>query len=195
LKKLFAAIFASFMLVVGSVNATVITMTDGTLAVYNPDNTYVPSGTLGSDVFSIGFTYTDPTYSNDINLAMPIDMPGTTFWALTAGIDGTGLWYEVGALVAGESTSVLMGGFPQASLSNHVTQWFSMVNYDILSPIAFGPTVEDSLISFPGIDDGIGDGGAVSPIPEPGTAWLLLAGLGFVGLAANRRKKSITPVS
>lgn len=184
--KQLIALFASFLLVALPASATVI-MTDGTLVTYDPSETYVPSGTLGSDIFSIGFTYTDPTYQNDINLSMPVGMPGTTRWVLTAGKDGTGLIYAGDNLVAGESEVVSMAGFPQASLINPVQQWFSMANFDLPSPIAFGPQVSDSLIDLPGGDIGGGIDPGVSPVPEPSTWGLMGVGLAMLSLQTRRR--------
>jgi hypothetical protein len=153
--------------------ATVV-MTDGMLVTYDPNETYVPSGTLGPDIFSIGWIYTDPTYSNTITLTMPSTLVGQMLWAVTSGIDGTGISSFGGSLMAGESEVVTMGNFGVASVDNPATSYFSMAAFDMPEPIAFGPTVGGELIDIPAV-------------PEPETWAILLAGLVLVGLMARRR--------
>lgn len=190
MKKLFSLVFAS-LLVCSVVRAEVV-MTDGTLAVYNPLETYVPAGTLGPDIFSIGWTYTSPTFSNIIELQMPPDLIGQMLWAVTAGKDATGLTYNGGSLLAGESVSVIMGGELFATASNPISQWFSMAAFDMPSPIAFGPNIPNGPISFPGVEDpGSGGGGIANPVPEPSTWALLLFGLGLVGFLAKPQRSTL----
>ncbi len=177
MKRIFAYVFASFMLVCGSAQAAVVVMTDGMLAVYDPSNVYVPAGVIGgSEIFSIGLVYADPGYSNVINLTAPDDLAGSLEWAFTRGVDATGLLFSDGALSSGESTSLIMGGFPTASVNRPLTMWFSMAAFDS-APLAFGPEIPGGIIGFP------------APVPEASTWAMLLIGLGLVGLMTNRRQK------
>lgn len=182
MKKLMLATLLALSLPVQAEN--IVVMTDGMLVTYDPLVTYVPSGTLeSSDIFSIGFSYTNPTYSNTINLSAPADMPGELLWGLSSKINGEGLLIAGGSLTAGESDTIGMGGFPTASVTSPRIEWFSMANFDLPSPIAFGLEVPDSLI------------GEVTsaPVPEAETWAMMLTGLGLLGLAARRRK--VQPVS
>lgn len=174
-KKWLVALLLAFVL---PAQAEVV-MTDGSLVVYDPNETYVFSGTLGSDIFSIGFTLTDPFYSYTINLTMPNDMVGTAFWVLTGGIDGTGMHFKDGVLLAGESATVKMGPSDLASVTNPKTGWFSMANFDLPTPIAFGPAVSNDMFDVS------------APIPEPSTWAMLLAGLGLVGFVAKRKVAAV----
>jgi hypothetical protein len=162
------------MLGVASSAQAVVVMTDGMLVTYDPNETYVPSGTLGPDIFSIGWIYTDPTYSNTINLTMPSTLVGQMLWGVSSGIDGSGTGYSGGSMVAGETISLTMGGFPLASISNPLSEWFSMAAFDMPTPIAFGPTVGGDLISLPAV-------------PEPSTVWMFAAGLVVIAGVARRR--------
>ncbi len=161
--------------------SAVVVMTDGTLVVYDPNETYVAEGVLGPapagriSSFSIGWTYTNPTYSNYVALtAVPDDLIGYLLWDLTAGMDASGLLFDGGYLLAGESDVAVLGGFPTASEENPRTMWFSMVAPDMPTSIAFGPNVNNSLLT--------------TPVPEPASVFLMLAGLGMVGFMVKRRK-------
>lgn len=193
MKKLFlSSVLASILLASGSANAVVI-MTHHTLAVYDPAETYVPLGVLGPDILSFGWIYTNPAYSNTINLVTPNDLVGFLDWAVTSGMDATGISYFDGSLLAGQSDSVVMQGGDFASPSNPITAWFSMQALDIGTPLAFGPTIDNGPISFPGDGDtgngGGGNGGGTgNSVPEPGTLALMMGGIMALGLTARRRK-------
>lgn len=158
----------------------VVVMTNGSLAVYDPNETYVPSGLLGPDVFSIGWTYTDPSYHTVINLTMPNDLIGQIFWAITTGINGTGDANVGGSLLAGESVSVFMTGGELSSPQNPATFYFSMAAWSMPTPIAFGPqVVGDSLIALPAV-------------PEPSSMLLFASALPILGFLVARRNRKIT---
>ncbi len=163
------------MLGIASSAQAVVVMTDGTLVTYDPTETYIPSGVIGgSEIFSIGWIYTSPTYSNSINLSAPSDLVGQLEWALSAGIDATGLRFDDGVLLAGESDAITIGPTLTASLTNPVTAWFSMAAFDMPTPVAFGPTVGGDLISLPAV-------------PEPSTAWMFAVALFAVAAIARRK--------
>jgi len=176
--------------VVSTASATVV-MTDGTLVVYDPNETYVASGVLGPapagriSSFSIGWTYADPSYINQITVQAPSDLVGYLLLGVSAGIDGSGLTYGGAALLAGESVSIAMGGFPQASISKPVSQWFSMVARDMPTPIAFGPGVGGGNVV------GLPNDNLVSPVPEPSMALLFGAGLLAVASVTKRRRHKL----
>lgn len=166
----------------------VVIMTDGSIEIYDPSETYIPSGTLGQgDVFSIGWIYTDPTYGNKLTLQEPGDLPeGYMGWALSEERDGEGKLFSFGTLSEGEKVTVTMGLFSEASEGNPFTQWFSVVASRRPSPIVFGPGfTDDTIIALPSDD-------VVSPIPEPSILALLGIGLlAVVGATRSRRKKAL----
>lgn len=169
------------MLMVASWPAqAVVVMTNGSLAVYDPNETYVASGLLGPETFSIGWTYTDPSYSNVINLTMPNDLIGKMLWAITTGINGTGISQIGDSLLAGESTSVIMRGGDFASPETPITGYFTMAALDMPTPIAFGPqVVGDSLIALPAV-------------PEPSSMLLFASALPILGFVVARRNRRMT---
>lgn len=177
MKALITSIFTSLMLLAAGVAQAAVVMTDGTSVVYNPEETYIISGELGSDPFSIGFTLINPLHSYTIHLAMPEDMPGVTYWALSAGKDAAGQLYGGDALLAGESADVQIGPGSTNTPTNPGTVWFSMANYDLPSPIAFGPSVTGDIFDVP-----------VVAVPEPSAWALLLVGLGLVGMMARQQQ-------
>lgn len=124
--------------------------------------------------------YTDPSFRNTIILRAPDDFVGFLDWGLTARFDWRGLSFVSGTLTAGEEAVIRMGGFPQASATNPVTQYFNMVAPSLPAPLAFGPEVPNDVFD-------------PAPVPEPETWAMLLAGLGLVGVAARRRATGRLP--
>lgn len=162
--------------------SAVVVMTDGMLAVYDPNETYVPEGVFGPapagriSSFSIGWTYTDPSYSNFVVLTASDNLVGEILWGLTSGFDGSGLYTVTGELSAGESDVIQIGPAQTASVSNPLTVWFSMVAPDMPISIAFGPSIDNGLLT------------TTPAIPEPASIFMMLAGLGLIGFVVKRRK-------
>jgi hypothetical protein len=174
-----------------------VIMTDGTLETYNPNETYIPSGTLGPDIFSIGWVLTDPTHALTINLAIPNDLVGEMWWYVTGGIDATGMAFYGDVMEAGESASIPIGPGDLNTPQNPGTVWFSMAAPDMASPVSFGTGAGEDLISLSdpvgnGGDTGNGNGngnGDNNPVPEPPILFLLAGGLlTMMGFTAERKR-------
>lgn len=173
-----------------SASAAVI-MTDGSLEMYNPSETYIPSGVLGPapegrwSSFSMGWIYSDPSYLNILSIQMPSDLIGTMEWIVSSAFDGFGIRYADGFLTAGQRVDILMGGAPAATATSLFPEFFSMRASQQIPPIAFGPTSTD--------DGGAGNGGGTgdppnpNPVSEPDA--LALIGLGLLATAAVTRRR------
>jgi len=166
-------------------------MTDGTLAVYDPNETYIPSGVLGpapegrQTSFSIGWIYSDSNHQNTVSIQMPSDLIGTMQWFGSSAFDSFGTRFGDGFLSAGQSVDLLFGGFPTASNSQQLSMWFSIVAPQQIPPIAFGPTSTDD--GGAGNGGGTGDPPSPNPVPEPDA--LALIGLGLLVTAAVTRRR------
>lgn len=167
-----------------SASATVI-MTDGSLEMYNPSETYVPQGVLGPapegrwSSFSMGWIYSDPDYLNILTIQMPSDLIGSMEWIVSSAFDGFGIRYADGFLTAGQRVDLPMGGAPAATATSLFPEFFSMRAQQQIPPIAFGPVTTDT-----------GNGGDPpnpNPVPEPDA--LALVGLGLLVTAAVTRRR------
>jgi hypothetical protein len=149
-----------------------VVMTDGMLVVYDPNETYVASGTLGPDTFSIGWEFSDPSHGIMIHLNAPDNLVGHLTWAISPGIDGYGATDLPPPLSAGESATVTLG--------HDISRlfYFSMAAFDMPVPIPFGPSVPGSGMV------------TASAVPEAETYALMLVGLGLVGAAVRRRNQA-----
>ena len=115
---------------------------------------------------------------------------GTSFndtWSFTGVTPGT---YEVNGSLSGSGlsfTSISMGSTPWTLVSNGlVTNFAEIVNFEGGAPstLTIIGTKSASSMSF------YGGGVTVTPVPEPETYAMLLAGLGVMGAIARRRKQA-----
>jgi len=157
--------------------------------VYKFDNSAQLTGALtldGTDpdalfVFLIGSTLT--TASNSVVNVLNRSADDGVYWQVGSSATlGTSTLFA-GNIIANTSITLnTTAGIPCGSviaLNGAVT----MDNNTISNGCLSGGSMDTS-------GTGGTTGGTVGAVPEPGTIWLMLAGLGMLGFAINRRKKS-----
>lgn len=167
------------MLGVASSAQAVVVMTNGMFEVYDPEETYVFSGTIGAGaVFSAGWLYTDPSYSNLVEIHAPNDLVGLLEWfaisTLTVSNENGESMFENGVLAAGENVLLVLGGGDLSTPEYPGESVFGIFAHDHPTPIIFGPTVGGDLITLP-------------TVPEPSTVWMFAAALVVIAGVARRQ--------
>jgi ice-binding like protein/PEP-CTERM motif-containing protein len=163
----------------------------GTLGVLQPgvykfDNSAQLTGTLTLDgtnpdaifIFLIGSTLT--TASNSV------------VNVLNGGSDDNVFWQVGSSATLG--TSTLFAGNIIANTSITLNTTASIPCGSVIALHGAVTLDNNSISNYCGESGGDGGsdstGGSIGSVPEPGTYWLMFAGIGFLGLAAYRRKKS-----
>jgi hypothetical protein len=175
--------------------AAIVNLFDGYTGVYDPADTYVATGEIGSEYYSFQLDFIDPTYAFDVTVTAPNDLVGNLYYSVTSGLDDTGIVYFADGLLAGESANFEMGGFDTLAEGTSLSQALSLIAPDVISVYTLG---FDSIVSdFGFMDDGTGGSGTggigndVSAVPLPGAVWLFGSVIaGYLGLSGRRKKKT-----
>lgn len=176
-------LFVLMLGVASTAQAVVISVTDGFVGVYDPSNTYVPTGEIGPDFFSFKFLFTDPSHSFEVTIQAPDDLSGSLQYAVTSGLDFAGLNYFGDSLIAGESVTFEMGNIAGTSPTIQVGQSLTLRALGVTTPYVIG-TSDDPIIT-----GNIGDAsnGGIPAVPEPSTVLMFAAALVVIAGAARRR--------
>ncbi|CAM8664004.1 PEP-CTERM protein-sorting domain [Comamonadaceae bacterium] len=139
------------------------------------------AGTFTTSFDSEGFASIFKTYSKST---------GGSFndtWNFSGATAGT---YQVEGSISGSGlsfTSISMDGTPWTLVSNgSVTNFAELVNYVGAAPLSMTIVGSKSATGSSFYSGGV----TVTPVPEPETYAMLLAGLGVMGAIARRRKQA-----
>ncbi len=173
--------------------AAVISVTDGFVGVYEPTNTYVPTGQIGPDFFSFKFLFTNPDHSFEVTIQAPDDLLGSLEYAVTSGLDFAGLQYFGDLLTAGQSATFEMGGIAGTTPAIQVGQSLTLRALGVTTPYLIGasddPIITGTIGSEAGNGNGNDNGNGTNPVPEPPIMLLLAGGLlTMLGFTAERKR-------
>lgn len=167
-----------------------------------------PIAAPGTEGFSVIVTSTDhvvatyrgtsAAFSNDLYLDMPGNSLGIIFNNHTSPVGstvdlgsfaiGTELIFRLHVNDTGDDfftgpASRNPDGFAHARVQANWMPNESLVSFEDLNQLSFPGTLDFNDLSF-----SFTNVAGVSPVPEPGTYAMLMAGLGLLGFAARRRK-------
>ena len=189
LQKWLLALLLAFAL---PTQAAVIPLTDGFVGTYDPANTYVPTGEIGSDFFSFQFFFANPEHSFEVTLQAPDDLVGSLEYAVTSGLDVAGLFYFGNSLIAGQSATFEMGAITGTSPESQISQALTLRALGVATPYVIGASDDPIITGTIGSESGNGNGngnGTTNPVPEPPIMLLLAGGLlAMVGFTAERKR-------
>ena len=157
----------------GTANAAVINLVDGWSGVYDPANTYVPTGVIGPEIYSFQFYFTDPTHKFEVTLQVPTDLPGPLGYHVSAGLDGTGIFYFGNTLFAGDSITFEMGNIVGAT-DPGIPQALSLVAPSVTDLYELSGTSAILVSDFGSSGNGNGSGNSTDPTGQVATPTPLL---------------------
>ena len=185
-------------LVWGTANGAVINLVDGWSGVYDPANTYVPTGMIGPEIYSFLFNFTDEAHQFDVTLQAPVGLTGVLSYAVTTALDAGGVLYFGNDLLAGETVAFTMGGIvgaappgaPQAltfGIFPATTTTYQLDGNSAILVSDFGSSGSGS-----GSGNGNGSGDPTGQVATPAPLLLLLSVLAGLALRSIYRPREST---
>lgn len=178
-----------------------VTVVDGVAQIGSPD-----SGTQSAGIYGAGFTWTGTNFSMDFDADLytwdsyNAQTTAGTGWydAFIVTVNTTDFYWNLAPtdpVVTGPSTWAWGGAsWSDGILENYTTAPGGMDNIQLTSatPTTFYVSLVLDTKSSPHTDTAHPSWGSfhVSPVPEPETYAMLLAGLGLIGFTARRRKNN-----
>jgi hypothetical protein len=194
-KAIFLGLLLALSCFVSTAQASVIELVNQYSDTYDPSVTYVPVGQIEPDIYSFQFFFSDPDDALEVMLQAPVELIGLLEWAVSAGLNGTGITYFGGILAAGETSTFDVGFIPGTSSEGLIPQAFAMRALGVTEPIPFGGNSGNNFFSV--LNDGGtgsvgggtvgGDNDQISSVPLPMPLSLMV--IGGLALMKTRRKK------